>query len=278
MKQIICKVLFCLLSFNAFGTAQIPDILIYHGDTISLFSCPLDYYPDKELTSPKRLFGSTGCFFSACWRNYVATWTIEDNKLYLIKIRNACYPTDTKYVSASFQSGADSIGNEYADLELLFPDRFKNGKVAADWVNAKLISPKGKLLYYIHDGFESIYEKEIEFTFENGTLISTLELDNSKTKASKYTQDQKLLLEFIQNHIDYSNIPESKEKVRIIVSILNSNEEGKIDSVKILRGFNDIYDKEALRVVKSIPEWDLLYKHGKKFNVIWTVPVIFDKK
>jgi hypothetical protein len=239
--------------------------------------CTLGSYPFQEVLSHKKMFGGKECFYTACWRNYVATWKIEDNKLYLIEIRNACYPTDMKYVNVSYKAETDSIGNEYADLKSLFPDKFKDGKVAADWVNGNLISPKGKLLHYFHDGFESIYEKEMEFKIGNGLLHDIRELDNSKTKESKYSQNQKLLLDYIQTHIDYSNLPRPKDRIRVIVSIIKTNEEGKIDSAYIIRGFNDAYNKEALRVVKSIPEWDVLFRHGEQINIIWTIPVIFQE-
>ena len=44
-----------------------------------------------------------------------------------------------------------------------------------------------------------------------------------------------------------------------------------------MRGINEIYDREAVIVVKSIPEWDVLYWHGEKFNYIWNIPVTFNK-
>jgi len=266
------------ICIDAFSTAQIPDRLIYKGDTISLFDCPLEYYPDNELINPKSLFGSSGCFYTACWRNYVATWAIEDNKLYLVQIRNACYPTDSKYVGISIQEAADSIGKEYADLKSLFPDRFNNGKVLADWVSTSMISPLGNLLFYIHDGFESIFEKELEFTFKSGILINTKEYDNSKTKQSKYTTDSKLLRDFIDNSIDYSNVPYPDKEIRVVIRIMGSTDGGKVDDVSILKGYNEFYDKEALRVVNSIPEWDIIYRHGKKINMPWMIPVIFKPK
>ena len=112
MKRTIFNLLFLLIFINAFGTAQIPDILIFNGDTIPLFNCPLDYFPHNELLIPKSLFGSNGCFYTACWRNYVATWIIENEKLYLVQIRNACYPTDMKYVEASYQDVTSTPGKE----------------------------------------------------------------------------------------------------------------------------------------------------------------------
>ncbi len=264
---------------NVFGTAQIPDLIIYNGDTLSLYSCPLNSYPNQDLITSQGLFGSSGCFFTACWRNYVATWEIIDNELFLCEIRNACYPTSMRGVSASVKSisDIDSIGNECADLKVLFPQRFKDGKVKADWVEGKMILPQGKLLYYIHDGFESIYETEIELTIERGELLETKIFDNSKTKRSKYSEDKKLLMEFIYKNIKRENLPKSDTiKRRVFVQIISSDENGKIDSVNVARGVNELYDNEVIRVVKSIPEWDVIYKHGEKINLIWTFPIKFD--
>jgi hypothetical protein len=278
----ICKNLLLLLlciPMKLFGTAQIPDLIIYQGDTLSLYYCPLDFYPEENLINPKSLFGSSGCVYTACWRNYVATWEIINDKLYLIAVRNACYPTALRNVSASYKAGVekDSIGGEFADLKSLFPGRYENGKVRADWVSEKLISPQGRLLYYFHDGFESIYETELEFTFEDGVLLETKSFDNSKTKQSPYTQNSKLLMEFIKNNINYENLPKSGAiKRRVNVSVISSDENGKIDSVKVLRGINESYDKEAIRVVKSIPEWDVIYRHGEKINIMWSIPVYFN--
>jgi hypothetical protein len=277
MKHTINIIVFFLLSLNSFGTAQIPDIIIYKGDTLSLFDCPLESYPNKELLNPKGLFGSRGCFFTACWRNYIATWVIEDDKLYLKEIRNGCYPTEMKGVSVSYKSGVnkDSIGCEYADLNTLFPDKYKNGKVLADWVNGQMYSPRGKLMYYIHDGFQSIYENELEFSFKNGLLVNIREFDNSKTKKSKYKEDEKLLIKFIKENIDYTEIPNPNEKAKVFITIVSATDEGKIDSVRILRGSDKFRNTEAIRVVKSIPEWDVLYRHGKRFSMGWTIPIIF---
>jgi hypothetical protein len=56
---------------------------------------------------------------TACWRGYVAIWQIEDNILYLAGLN-------------AWQ------GDKKADLRTLFPKRFKNGKVKADWFTGGL--------------------------------------------------------------------------------------------------------------------------------------------
>ena len=279
MRKFLTIILFSILAFNSFGTAQIPDVLIYNGDTLSLFSCPLNSYPNQDLINPKSLFGSYGCFYTACWRNYVATWEIINDELYLTKIRNACFPTELKNVSVSYKSEVkiDSIGREYANLKELFPQQFQNGKVKADWVNEKLYSPQGSLLYYLHDGFQSIYETELEFTLMNGKVIECKKLDNSKTKKSKYVEDPQLLKEYIYNNIKNENLPASDTiKRKVYISIISSDENGKIDSMKVARGVNELYDKEAIRVINSIHEWEVLFRHGEKVNRGWIIPVAFD--
>jgi len=132
-------------------------------------------------------------------------------------------------------------------------------------------------MYYFHDGFQSIYESELEFNFKNGVLIETKKFDNSKTKKSKYRVEPKLIMEFISNNIKLENLPKSDTiKRRVIVQIISSDLNGKIDSAKIIRGVNELYDNEALRIVKLIPEWDVIYRHGEKINIKWSLPINFD--
>jgi len=278
MKLILLLVTLTVLNLNASATAQIPDRLIFKGDTISLFDCPLEYYPERDLINPRSLFGGSGCFYTACWRNYIATWKVENDTLFLMEIRNACYPADMDYVEVSLQSGADTLGKEFADLKTLFPGRYHDGKVLADWVNRKMISPQGRMLYYIHDGFASVFEKELEFTFQNGIMTETREYDNSKTRISKYTSDTDLLMEFIRSSINYENVPRPEKEIRVVVSILGGTADGKADGARILGGYNEIYDREALRVVNSIPEWDVLYRRGEIIRAPWTITVTFKPK
>jgi len=55
--------------------------------------------------------------------------------------------------------------------------------------------------YNILDGFAGVFEKELGFTFQNGTLTGTRGYDNSKTSISKYTSSSYLLIEFIRSSI-----------------------------------------------------------------------------
>lgn len=281
MKKTILFILLSFVTINSYGTAQAPDYLIYQGDTMMLFACPLDYYPDQILIKPERLFGGSGCFSTGWWRGYIATWELIDNELFLIEVKNTCYPSKMENTVASYSFGTDAgnTGSKYADLKSLFGEKYKNGKVKADWFSGELIIPKGKLLYEINDAFLSIYEKEPVFRVEKGNLTGFQECDNSKTRKSRYVENQALLIEYLRNAINYDNVPQLDTiNRRVSVRIISVDDLGKIDSVEVVKSVNDIYDKEAVRVVKSIPEWEVLYKKGEQMNKRWTIPINFEMK
>ena len=50
---------------------------------------------------------------------------------------------------------------------------------------------------------------------------------------------------------------------------------GAIENVKVLRGRHPALDKEALRVVKSMPKWQPGRNNGQPVKVTYTLPVTF---
>jgi hypothetical protein len=260
-KVFILTILLTVYLFRTFATSQIPDRLIYNGDTLSIFANPIEQLYDNDSIRPYFFGKNEGCASTACWRGYVAEWIILDDFLYLTGIYSCCYYED-------------SIK---ADLKELFGAKFINGNVKADWFTADIISPQGKLLYYIHMGYESLYETELEFQFVNGKLIGTKTYDNSMSRESEYSQDSEKLKEYIYSNINWSALPKFKKKdVKVFIQF-SANEKGNIDSVKVMRGYNSIFDKEAVRVVKTIPNWDVYYRHGEHQRMNWTLPINFSE-
>jgi hypothetical protein len=87
------------------------------------------------------------------------------------------------------------------------------------------------------------------------------------------------LKDFFESNINRENLPESDTVKRVVwVSITpyDVDDNGKIINVRIRRGVNDLYDNEAIRIVKLIPEWEVLYRRGKRTGSDWMVPIIFD--
>ena len=254
--------LFLLTAFNfeCLATAQIPDRLIYNGDTVSIFSNPLEQFPNIDSLRANLFNYNKEHWNTACWRQYQAQWTILDNQLYLTAIYSCNYYED----------------KVQADLKQLFPDKYENGKVKADWVTANILSPQGKQLYYVHSGYESLYEKEVIFEIVSGHLKGTTTFDNSKSRKSIYSEDT-TLLHFIYTNIDWDKLSKQDKPVKVFVQF-SANEQGIIDSVKVMKGFNETFDNEAIRVVKSIPEWDVFYRRGQHERRSWVLPVVFSEE
>lgn len=258
--HILALLLLTISVERVFATAQIPDILIYHEDTLSIFANPLAQLPGYDSLRTNLFNDHKLHWNTACWRGYQAEWTILDNQLYLTAIYSCDYQQD------SLKS----------DLKQLFGEKFTNGKIKADWVTEKILSPQGKELYYVHLGHESLYEKEVIFEIVNGQLKGTTTYDNSKSRTSIYSQDT-TLLKFIYSNIQWEKLPKQDKPV-IVRLLISGNEQGKIDSVKIIRGFDKTYDKEALRIVKSIPEWDVFYRHGQFERRPLFLPIVFSEE
>ena len=140
------------------ATAQLPDILIYRGETFSLFTNPLESYFNEDHPKPREIL-APGC--TASWRGYVATWEIKENHLYLVKLTRGCSKTEIP-------------------LEKLFPGR--KGPIQALWYDGTLRVPQGKRLMYVHMGYGSVYERDIWLTIEKGRLIEETVTDNTKEK------------------------------------------------------------------------------------------------
>jgi hypothetical protein len=76
---------------------------------------------------------------TACWRNYVGTWEIDDGLLYLRRLRG-------KY---------RVIGRE---------------PILADWVTAELRVPRGQVIQAVHGGFATLTEEDLFIAVEAGRV------------------------------------------------------------------------------------------------------------
>ena len=131
-------------------TAQVHEKIRYQGKRMRLASCP--HFPEdhprineasEEDIMKHAMDDKTGIIFStACWREYIGSWSIRRGKLYLTKLEGR-YRLDGK------------------------------GAIFADWFTGELCIPGGRLLEYVHSGFNSVYEEEIVLTLKQGIVINT---------------------------------------------------------------------------------------------------------
>ena len=86
------------------------------------------------------------------------------------------------------------------------------------------------------------------------------------------------MLQYIHDHVKYPPIArENNIQGRVYVSFV-VDKDGKIKDSKILRGIGGGCDEEALRVVKSMPDWKAGRQNGRSVQVQFNLPVNFTLK
>ena len=137
-------------------TAQVHENLILDGEATTMTTCPPlpPGHPRILYAGPPGSFqlkeGVPSVVFStACWRGYIGTWEVRDGRLYLVKLQGRC----------------EMLGDE---------------PIPADWVSGWIRVPRGELLEYVHMGFESVYEEEIQVRFEEGVEVERRTVVNGR--------------------------------------------------------------------------------------------------
>lgn len=258
------------LSGPILGIGKFEDCLIYKSDTISLIDLRPNQYLDTSQLIRSKMFHKLGYLNMNNIVGNASSWMIENDSLYLlsIKIKHIDYIKDTLYV--------DNV-----DLNEIFIGRYLNGKILADWFSGSLYSPLGKCVFSADEGLVTSYEKELELNIQNGMLLEKNILDNSKSKQVIFeflyqsSDPNKFgLREHLDSLINWELLPVIPDKdIRVWVNF-SSNEDGVIDSAKVSRPRGDIFDTEAVRVIKTLPG-EVRFYHGKLHRVRWSMPVIF---
>lgn len=101
------------------------------------------------------------------------------------------------------------------------------------------------------------------------------ETNSEADEMPEFKGGQEALFKFMQNNIVY---PEEAKKNGVQGKVFVSfviDESGVVTSPKVERSINSDLDKEALRVVKLMPEWVSGKKDGKPVKVSMTLPIMF---
>ena len=86
------------------------------------------------------------------------------------------------------------------------------------------------------------------------------------------------MMKYIGENMRYPVVAqESGIQGRVVIRFVVTAQ-GTIDDVKVLRSLDPSCDKEAIRVVKSMPKWTPGRQNGKNVAVYFTLPVLFRLK
>jgi len=138
-------------------TAQDPDRIRYQRRVYDLFSEPLEDYFNEHRPKPESFAG----ICSACWRGYLARWSIRKGKLYLDRIQPYLDDYDQEE-----ETGDDAYRRYMAKI---FPN--SPSPIFADWFSGELILVSGKIIEYVHLPYATAYENEIVIQIHRGNLV-----------------------------------------------------------------------------------------------------------
>lgn len=262
MRKFFRYLAFLLLttpSLQIFATEQYPDYLIYNGDTLEMYSYPFESYRKAH---PNPIYDTLfECRSTALYRGYVAYWEIRRDSLFLIKVE--VYSYNPKRYEAEFVS---------IDKSIIFKEIPYDSDIFASWVNSTC-------LVFLEDTVNKNHSEcpnERTFTFQNGKLKNTKFYDNSKTSAP---MDWTMTRHYIQHNINFSrihNLPQEECVVNVNFDHVSKNGGIRKATAVCAKGnCSKEMLKEAVRVVKSIPRYNVYYHYGKPMRYEFSLPVCF---
>ncbi len=83
------------------------------------------------------------------------------------------------------------------------------------------------------------------------------------------------LMKYIESHIKYPPLAAQNNVQGIVVVQFVVNKDGSIGEVKVVRSVDKDLDKEAIRVIKTLPKFTPGRQNGKAVSVWYTLPVSF---
>ena len=255
------------VSLKANATAQFGEVLFVDTTCYSMRACPLDRFEKFDQFKKKYPRMSTD-LCTALWRGYIGYWQLEDNKLYLDSIQIG-YDSDTAKVIARNEPLFDA--HKTAD-----------GRILAGWYSGEVSVASGKLVNYVHMGFESVFEHEDIYTINNGMVTDVKHYDNKCTVKGDDTRATLELEQYIAElHPEYTG--------KIVVSVMASeiDQNGNLKKIDVELGSTsnkDIDTDELRRLAEEFllknPPFSIIYVRGE-YDLRFahcTFSLVFDKE
>jgi TonB family protein len=81
--------------------------------------------------------------------------------------------------------------------------------------------------------------------------------------------------QYLKSNVKYPAKSRRLEKEGKVFITFVVNKKGKLEDIRVVKGFDDECDAEALRVVKVSPKWIPAKHNKKKVKYRMTVPIVF---
>lgn len=117
--------------------------------------------------------------------------------------------------------------------------------------------------------FDTDFDDSRDLTLERQTVYDVVE------QMPSFPGGNAELMNFLYKNIHYpANAVDGKIQGRVVVAFI-VRADGKVCNPYVERSVESSLDREALRIVKSMPRWTPGRQNGKAVNVRYNVPVSF---
>ncbi|MBP7508081.1 MAG: M56 family metallopeptidase [Prolixibacteraceae bacterium] len=119
---------------------------------------------------------------------------------------------------------------------------------------------------------KTVLSSENENLVFDNLIAENNEIDEDK---AEFPGGEEALMKFIAKNTKYPFEAISKKIQGKVFVRFNINKEGKVEFPSVIRGVDPFLDEEALRVIKSMPAWNIGNNYGKDVSIAYTIPVSF---
>ena len=148
-----------------------------------------------------------------------------------------------------------------------------------DWFIDDMYNLKRRMQQFIEqDFYETPYEDKNEYN-EEDRYIDNMESEKSVSdvveEMPQFPGGSSALFEFLARNVKYPvDAEENGIQGRVIVTFIVECD-GSITDVKVAKGVDPSLDREAIRVIRMMPNWKPGTQNNKPVRVKYTVPVTF---
>lgn len=126
-------------------------------------------------------------------------------------------------------------------------------------------------LFFLANSMESFSQQGNKSTADDSEVY--MEVD----KPPVFPDGAEKLMQYLTENLKYPSDTESLEDVRVVVKFV-VDKTGKVKNPEILTEPAPAFDKEAIRLISSMPTWIPGEKSGEKVDVYYAIPILFKKQ
>ncbi|MES2397052.1 MAG: energy transducer TonB [Bacteroidota bacterium] len=180
--------------------------------------------------------------------------------------------TSTSGISDSDDIGSDKVAKKSVKASGLFRSESKEKRK----IESETEEIPSESIAYAPQSIVNGDEKLVSAKVAESETDQLQDETKSIDQMPEFPGGQDSLLKFIRKNFKYpSNYKTESGNKKIDVNFI-VDKDGKIKKAKIVKGINSELDKEALRVVNSMPKWKAGLRDGKSVSVNFDLPIILE--